>query len=184
MTAENFAPFEEAATVDPTVDRLRLRADTDAGRLYEVEWADSEVELLEWIADNDVTILQADANSDDERWHLKLRFPSQDAASAFHQHCDDRGVRFELVRMFNLVAAKAGQFNMTEKQYEALLTAVDLGYYNIPRDVTLAELAEELGISTGAASERLRRGQINLINNSLRIGHPTGIGLPETPGEG
>jgi len=46
---------------------------------------------------------------------------------------------------------------LSEPQREALTLAVRRGYYDIPRGCTTAELADELGISDQAVTERLRR---------------------------
>ena len=41
---------------------------------------------------------------------------------------------------------------------ELVLTAAEAGYFEVPREVSLAELADREGISDVTASERLRRG--------------------------
>ncbi|MEF8773573.1 MAG: helix-turn-helix domain-containing protein [Halobacteriales archaeon] len=46
-------------------------------------------------------------------------------------------------------------FEVTEKQREAVATAVAEGYYASPREITFDELADELDISTSALSQRL-----------------------------
>lgn len=106
-----------------------------------------------------------------------MRIESRAALGSFQDHCEERNVEFELVRLYRLTEAKMGQFNVSEKQFNALLTALEMGYFEIPRDATLGDLAEALGISKRAASERLRRGQTNLLYNSLVVGNPTAIGL-------
>ncbi|MFC7008889.1 helix-turn-helix domain-containing protein [Halalkalicoccus salilacus] len=42
-----------------------------------------------------------------------------------------------------------------------------LGYYDVPRTVTLTELANKLDISHQALSERLRRAHANLIDRTI-----------------
>lgn len=44
---------------------------------------------------------------------------------------------------------------LTDKQREAFETAVDAGYFDRPRNATLEDLADELGISPSAVSHRL-----------------------------
>lgn len=46
---------------------------------------------------------------------------------------------------------------LSERQRDLLETAVELGYYDTPRECTLTELADELGIAKSTASERLHR---------------------------
>jgi hypothetical protein len=52
-------------------------------------------------------------------------------------------------------------------------------HFDVPREATQADVGEALGITAKSVSERLRRGQTNLINNSLTVGQPTGVGLDE-----
>ncbi|WP_248517740.1 helix-turn-helix domain-containing protein [Salinarchaeum laminariae] len=56
---------------------------------------------------------------------------------------------------------------LSDRQREALLTAFELGYFEVPRGATLADVAAKLGISAASASERLRRAQRTLIAGSL-----------------
>lgn len=54
--------------------------------------------------------------------------------------------------------------NISEKQAEAVRLAAEGGYFEIPRDVSMSEIADELDICGQAASERLRRGIAKLIS--------------------
>lgn len=65
---------------------------------------------------------------------------------------------------------------LTDRQQEALRTAYELGYFEIPRDATLADVAAELDITAASASERLRRAQTRLLQETLA---PTWPPLPE-----
>jgi predicted DNA binding protein len=53
---------------------------------------------------------------------------------------------------------------LTDRQFEAVETATRLGYYAVPRGASLADVADELGIATGTASELLRRAEAHLMN--------------------
>lgn len=52
---------------------------------------------------------------------------------------------------------------LTERQQEALSQAAALGYFEIPREIQLGDLADRLGTSESALSELLRRGQARLV---------------------
>lgn len=56
---------------------------------------------------------------------------------------------------------------LTEKQREAATTAVATGYYSTPREVSLGELAAELGVSKPALSERLSRVESKLAMHAF-----------------
>lgn len=65
---------------------------------------------------------------------------------------------------------KTGQYSYTDEQQETLLTALELGYFEIPRETSLEEVANVMNISTDAVSEQLRRGQANLVHDTMKIG--------------
>ncbi|UPV75861.1 helix-turn-helix domain-containing protein [Halorussus limi] len=49
--------------------------------------------------------------------------------------------------------------DLSPRQREALVTAVEMGYYRIPRDATTAEIADELGVERRTVEEHLRRAE-------------------------
>jgi hypothetical protein len=52
---------------------------------------------------------------------------------------------------------------LTDRQREALRVALETGYFSVPRETSLEDLAKRLDVSDTAASQRLRRGVENLI---------------------
>lgn len=56
---------------------------------------------------------------------------------------------------------------LTAKQREILETAVELGYYELPRERTLADIGDELGLSSATVSEHLRKVEAKLVEHSL-----------------
>jgi len=56
---------------------------------------------------------------------------------------------------------------LTDRQQEALVTANEMGYFEIPRTATLGDVAAALGISAASASERLRRAQAELVESTV-----------------
>lgn len=104
----------------------------------------------------------------DDGWLFELRFPSHDALSGFQTHCDNARIRLTLDRIQTLERHDSGRpFGLTETQIDTLTRAVDAGYYDIPRTAGLREIADDLGVSDQAVSERLRRGVKALVVNAL-----------------
>ena len=66
---------------------------------------------------------------------------------------------------------------MTDAQQEALVLAYERGYFNTPRDVTMADLGEELGISQQAVASRLRRGVSAILGGPLSELRPRSEGV-------
>lgn len=61
---------------------------------------------------------------------------------------------------------------LTDPQREALRTAYELGYFEIPRAASLEAVASELDIAPSSVSERLRRGQTQLIEETVATTWP------------
>jgi len=56
---------------------------------------------------------------------------------------------------------------LTDVERATLETAVEAGYFDTPRGITLGELAEEFGVSKPAVSKNLRRGQRKLLERAM-----------------
>lgn len=53
---------------------------------------------------------------------------------------------------------------LTDRQREILGTAIRVGYYEVPRRASQADIASELGLSTATVSEHLRRIEANVFS--------------------
>ena len=82
------------------------------------------------------------------------------------------GVRLE--RVYALRAEEddsiAQQWDLTPAQEASLRTAVEMGYFTVPREADAADVAQELGISKSAFIERLHRAQHALFTQMFRTG--------------
>jgi hypothetical protein len=56
---------------------------------------------------------------------------------------------------------------LSDRQREALRLAYEMGYFEIPSKASLEDIADELGVTSSAVSERLRRAQTHLIETSV-----------------
>lgn len=52
---------------------------------------------------------------------------------------------------------------LTDRQRDVLETAIRAGYFEVPRDATLAAVADELDVDKSTASTVLRRGEARLL---------------------
>lgn len=57
--------------------------------------------------------------------------------------------------------------SLTEVERETLRAAVEDGYFDTPREITLGELADRFDVSKPAASKNLRRGQRKLLERAM-----------------
>ena len=101
-------------------------------------------------------------------WTLRFQFPDRDAAGAFRDRCVAAGVDGSVDAVYERdVPPQAARFRLTEPQRRALSVASEQGYFEVPRQTSLAGLAEELDVSSQAASERVRRGLDSLVEEAL-----------------
>jgi len=56
---------------------------------------------------------------------------------------------------------------LTDRQREALLAALDLGYYEHPRQATHEDIAERLGCESNTASEHIQKAEAKVLNEVL-----------------
>lgn len=153
---------------DPTVNQAELLATFDEEHLYRMEWTDHIELLLEMITNHHATIL--DAYGTDERWGIRVMYPKRDDLSDIHDFCNSHGLSFEVESVRELEGEPAGRYGLTTEQFEALTTAAEEGLFEIPREVTLEELAEIQGVSHQALSERIRRATDALVQDTLMVG--------------
>lgn len=52
---------------------------------------------------------------------------------------------------------------LTDRQQEILETAIELGYYDVPRRATHADIADELGVSSTTIGEHLRKIESRML---------------------
>ncbi|PSQ40225.1 hypothetical protein BRD07_07760 [Halobacteriales archaeon QS_9_68_42] len=53
---------------------------------------------------------------------------------------------------------------LTDRQQELLDTATDLGYYEVPRQATHQDIADELDLSTTTVGEHLRKIEARMLS--------------------
>ncbi|MFP8953582.1 bacterio-opsin activator domain-containing protein [Natrialbaceae archaeon A-arb3/5] len=163
--------FEDAFADDESVHNITMVDEVEAGRLYRAEWTENIETIVYAYVEIGATILQAIGRNG--HWELRMRFDDQEKLSKFQEYCDERRISFELNRLQEQEQPMASaQYDLTTKQRETLVTALESGYYDVPQEVTMSELADEMGISQQALSKRFHDGHRNLITSTLTVSYP------------
>ena len=165
---DDFDALEAALAADSTVKDVALIERLDGEYLYRMEWDYRIRVLVHIIIEEGATILNARGRED--QWFLRVLFPDRDALSQTHGFCEDSHLSVEVTRVYELDRTRSGRFGLTEEQYITIMLALDRGYYDVPRRTDIQGLADELGLSHQAVSERLRRGHKNFVKNGLGWG--------------
>lgn len=161
----DFEAFDAALEADPSVEEVIERERVGEETFYQVVWSDDVVGHVDAALDMEATILNAAVENGE--WSLRVRFASRDQFETFRQYLDEQGLGFRLRTITESSAPRQEMGGLTAAQRDALVAAVELGYYAIPRRVTMSEVADSLDLSRQAISERLRRGTMGLVENVL-----------------
>lgn len=156
---------EAAVTADPTVASVVDTEQLGEERYYHVEWTAAVQDRIDAYVDKRATILRAHADADG--WELRIRFAERDQFDAFRERLDAEGHSFRLRTLTEPGSSSGTVGKLTPEQFEALRTAIERGYFRVPREVTTRELAAELDRSHQSVSELLRRGMENLVEDAL-----------------
>lgn len=169
-TGERTGEVEDTLQADPSIEEVQRIASDEYMGQFKVEWAENVQEFVDQIVDQHGIIQEAAAAGG--TWYFKLKFVDQEAIAEFQSFFNDRGHDFELQRLYDTAAPKEREFDLTTEQREALVTAQEAGYFSVPRDAQIEDIATDLDISSNAVSERLRRATGNLTRNTLMVSPP------------
>lgn len=156
--------FETAVDDDPTVTDLRALGDDDGRREYRATVTDAGRLVAPLAAESCARLTRVEGA--DGEWTLALRAPDRGALVAFRDRCEAADVAFNVAQLSAHAPADADT-GLTPGQREALSLAYDRGYFDEPRESSLEELADELGVSSTAVGGRLRRGTARLVERVL-----------------
>ncbi|MFP8951959.1 helix-turn-helix domain-containing protein [Natrialbaceae archaeon A-arb3/5] len=104
-------------------------------------------------------------------WRQTGWFADRDAFEMFSSFWQSNS-EFRLHRLTRDRTPEPPGDGLTNPQHEALRTAYELGYFEIPRRTSLEEIAAELDIAASSVSERLRRAQTQLVQETVATTWP------------
>ena len=168
LETDDFDAFEAAMADDPTVKNPTLQSEFYDRRDYQVELAGRgrKASILPVLIS--VGGIHLHVTADSEGWRARTRFPDREAFETVYRFYEEEGVPFQFHNIYDQVDPPGGGApQLTEIQRATLVEAVDSGYLSIPRDCSLEELGDRLGISESAASERFRRGVKALVESTI-----------------
>lgn len=157
---------EDAFIEHPGVKQIELVDSVENEYLLRVEWSPEHDDVLSVLVETDIPLIEATGT--EEQWTFDIRGDSRSDIATFHSRCREVGIPVTLTELHELTPVEtATEEALTPKQQEALLLAYDLGYFESPREATMEEIGEELGISQQAVSSRLRRGLRHILKHTL-----------------
>lgn len=165
VESEDFDVLEAGLRADHTVDAFERVADAGTEAIYRLEYAD-EAKLFS----PEITSVGGVAinwENEGTTWDVKVWMPDREALRNLWDYADANDIDIELVRVNEYSGIVDDDLGLTDPQREALLTALEMGYFEEPREADLQSVAEELSISQPAAGGRLRRAMKRLVVSTV-----------------
>jgi CRP-like cAMP-binding protein len=136
-------------------------------QLFVARWASCAESVLKIVCETGLTLDSAELPEFGE-WTFKVRAESAELLSRFQQRSLESGFRVRFTRFPTLTQVFDGrEYNLTEKQHSTLVLAYTMGYFEEPRQATHSDIADQLGITAEAVLARLRKGERNLLENTI-----------------
>lgn len=156
VSAPDVASVLEAMEAEPAVTELDSLQETDDSVL--VQFETSEPLLLAPMQGSGVPIeFPFDIVDGAASWEVTA---PQDRISVLGQQLEAFGIEFTVEHVHQHLTSER---LLTDRQRRLVETAVALGYYDTPRDCSLTDLADDLGIAKSTCSETLHRAEGKII---------------------
>lgn len=165
VSGGDFDAFDAAVAGDETVEDSAVIVEADEFRVYRMRLLPVERLVLPKAAELGMRVLHAEAG--DGGWVAKLDVPETERLNRFRSYCADRDVEFSVKRLYHAEDGRDGAYGLSPTQRDTLLAAYRAGYFEEPRDASLQDVADALGVSQSAASGRLRRAVSALVAATL-----------------
>jgi predicted DNA binding protein len=161
-SGDDFETFESAMAEDVTVADVQRYTEVEESILYRMRVTD-QTEVVSYPVWVELGADQLDASYADGWWHNRMRFPDREALGAIQEWCEQECVSFDLRKVYTDDPGQTDPTDLSEAQQEALEVAYRAGYFEVPREASVDEIAAELDVSGQAVSERLRRAHRTLV---------------------
>ena len=166
VRSADFGRFEDGLRNDHTIGEFERVIETRGEKaIYSFEYTEEAKIISPIISSANGVIL--DMQNDGSGWILTVWMPNRKNLAPLWEYAELNGIDIDLLRVNEYASLGSTDAGLTDSQREALLVALELGYYEDPRNVTLTDVAAALDISQPAASGLLRRGTKRLIVSSL-----------------
>lgn len=172
----NLDAVDEALANDSSVDTIVETEGFDTEKYYLVEWSKDVEDRIDAYLDKQATVLLARATADG--WHVRIRFVHREQFDSFRNALQKGDCSFRLLELTEASVPHQSSGMLTPEQRDALVIASQHGYFNVPREATVQDLAKELDKSHQAISELLRRGSKKLIDETLTTDETSVVGQP------
>lgn len=159
-----YGVLENRARADSTVKAVSYLRTVNGEHLYDLELLFAPECPFRRLAADQFRVLSAGGVA--EKWRVLLWLESPELLELCRRSAEEADIGWDVRGVY-----RAGSYNpldeLTSVQRETVERALELGYFDIPRTVSMEELAAELDVTPNAVSERLRRAERRLLSALL-----------------
>jgi len=164
-----FDAFETGLDEDNSVASWGRFSDGDQRRRYRITLTERGRELTTypcWSRDGAVFL---DGTRRRDGWRFRIQLPNEESLQRYVSYCEEYDIDYNPIRLSRTNRSTVTErYGLTPTQTQTLVAASQQGFFQIPRECTLEELAAKSDITHQALSERLRRGMDSLVESTLR----------------
>ncbi len=158
--------IEGAFSEHPGVTEIQFIDSVEDEHLLRVEWAVDYDDVLTTLTETEVALIEAVGTN--TQWTFDIRGNTRSNIAEFQSRCREMGIPITLTELQSLTPIEtATEAALTDTQEEALVLAYRRGYFESPREATMEEIGDELGITQQAVVSRLRRGIKHILGSTL-----------------
>lgn len=166
---------QAALEADHTVAEATPKPEFDNEPLAAIEFADDAVLMGPHVTSLDGLVVDARSASSDHEprgWLERWLLPSREEIHEVWQRAREDGFAFSLIEFHpagRTDGTNRGLDVLTEEQRTTLAAAYEAGYFTEPRETSLEELGDSLGLSASAVGGRLKRAMRALVGETLAV---------------
>jgi predicted DNA binding protein len=94
---------------------------------------------------------------------------AQDSIRRVLRHYNAAGVSPDLYKLAEYDGGDETMEALTDRQLEVIRTALELGFYEVPRQASTQDIAAEIELNPATVSEHLQRAERNLLTKQLKV---------------
>ena len=157
--------FEENLAADPTVRAAQLVTAGPANRTYVVQVDEGyAARLFPALILAEIHLL--DVRADRLGWYVDFETADRTAVRSLADDIDD-DASFDVRRLGPTATVRTNDDpSLTPRQREVLRTALERGYFAVPRGCSQTDLADEFEVTPAAVSQQVRRAVRSLIETT------------------
>lgn len=156
---------EEGLSALTCVDQWEHVTETDGGHLYVIAF--TAPELPDSLAEQAEDLIgTCDPELGDGNATMSLVGPQETISGTIGEY-EAAGISPDLRKLGSYEGRDEPVDALTDRQREVIRTAFEMGYYEVPREVSTEQVAAELDLDASTVAEHLQRAERNVLSRVL-----------------